>query len=508
MKSIFTRSTLFVLLSSVLCAIAVMYVQFYLAWIALIPFFIVLRDSRPKKAFGTGAIFGLGFCVLMLNWMVGLIGDFAGKSVYGVIFFGVAILMSMAYFGLLAMAMCAITTGKKKVWLKGLLVASVWTLGEWLYSSALPGMPWFGLFRVSNMVLDNLYAIQIASIGGAFLISFFIVLVNYLAAHYITLKHWRLMALPAVILAVYMLAGYTMLQQFERNYPNSGSPVSVAILCDNTSPDVKWDEANASGLVHKLLDLNTSALAARPDIELWSESVVPWTYRADDDFVKEVLNATAKDSITHIIGMTTDYTSGEIYNSAYAILPGGKVTGRYDKQFPVSLAETPMAFLSLPFGGSTDRPYEKPGGSYTPLPTPYGKAGVLICNDGTVPGATVKTVQEGAAFLVSLSNDAWFSDVKFLVDQHFYNTRLRAVEVRRDLAINCNMGSSGLVSASGRLDVGPAEVAGTVRKVVLCRNKHLTFYASFPHLLIYVNASFVLIFMLINFFFKPNAKTA
>jgi apolipoprotein N-acyltransferase len=506
MKSIFTRSTPLVLLSSVLCAIGVMYVQFYLAWVALIPFFIVLVNRQPKSAFGVGAAFGLGFSALMLNWMVGLIGDFAGKSVYGIVFFGIAMLMSMAYFGLMAMSISAITSGKKPVWLKGLLTAAVWTLGEWIYSSALPGMPWFGLYRVSNMVLDNLYAIQIASIGGAFIISFFVVLVNYLAAHYIACKQWKFIALPVCIAAAYMLAGYLMLQQFDQNYPHKDKPVIVAILCDNTSPDVKWDEANASGLVHKLLDLNTTALASHPDIALWSESVVPWTYRADDDFVKEVLKATAKDSVTHIIGMTTDYEPTEIYNSAYAILPGGKITGRYDKQFPVSLAETPMAFLSLPFGGSTDRPYERPGESFVPLPTPQGKAGVLICNDGTVPGATVKTVKEGAEFLVSLSNDAWFSEVKFLVKQHFYNTRLRAVEVRKDLAINCNMGSSGLVSASGRLNAGPADAVNTVRKVDLYSNKKLTFYTSFPAMLIHISTLFILIFIAINIFSRKKAK--
>lgn len=500
MASFFTKSRLFILLAAVLCAIAIMQVQFYLAWVCLIPFFAAIHDQKGKKAFWSGATFGLIFCAVLLYWMLGLIADFAGKGIYGIVFYGVALLLSALYFGLLTLSMAWLTQSKKPVWLKALLAASVWTLGEWMYSAALPGMPWFGLFRVSNMVLDNLYAIQAATLGGAFLLSFIVVFVNYLIAKYLVKRQWKMLALPLGIIACYMMGGYAMFKRFQQQHERTGNPVSVAILCDNTPPDVKWNDENGSLLVKKLLNLNQQALQTHPDIELWSEVVVPWTYRADDDFILEILKTTASDSVTHIVGMTSDYTATQIYNSAYAILPNGKVAGRYDKRFPVSMAEQPMVFLSLPFSGQSNRLFEKEGSTQIPLPTLHGNVGVLICNDGTVPGATVGTVKQGAEFLVSLSNDAWFSEVKFLVRQHFYNTRLRAVEVRRDMAINCNMGYSGLVKGDGSLDIRKPEADNSVNNVFLNRNKHLTIYASAPLLFIFLNGIFILIFCTLNIF--------
>lgn len=489
------------MLAAVLCAVAIMQVQFYLAWISLIPFFAAIHNQKGKKAFGSGAVFGLFFCAVLLYSMVALIGDFSGNRIYGVLFYMIALILSALYFGILTLGITWLTKNKMPGWLKALLAASVWTLGEWTFSIALPGMPWFGLFRVSNMLLDNLYAIQAATLGGAFLLSFIIVLVNYMIAYYLTKKQWNMLLAPVGVIAGYMLLGYTQFSTFQNKYAGSGKPVSIAILCDNTAPDVKWNNENGSFLVQKLLALNQQAIQTDPDIELWSEAVVPWTYRADDDFITEVLKNTANDSITHIMGMTSDYSAMQVCNSAYAILPDGKVAGRYDKRFPVSFAERPMAFLSLPFSGNSDRLFEKEGDILTPLPTLHGNAGVLICNDGTVPGSTIETTKRGAGFLVSLSNDAWFSQVKFLVRQHFYNSRLRAVEVRKDMAINCNMGTSGLVRADGSMEVTNAEGGAYVYKVSLSANKYLTLYASLPSLFIVLNSIFILVFSALNIFY-------
>ena len=500
MASLFTKPRWFILLAAVLSAIAIMQVQFYLAWVSLVPLFIALQDQKGKRAFASGAVFELAFCAVLLYWMVTLVADFAGSGIYGILFYLVALLLSALYFGILALGITWLTGGRKAGWLKALLAASLWTAGEWVYSVALPGMPWFGLFRVSNMALSNLYGIQAATWGGAYLLSYFIVLINYLTAHILAQKQWKMLVLPLGLIAGYMITGYALFRSFRNQYAQSGKPVTIAILCDNTPPDVKWNEKNGSFLVKKLLDLNQQAMRMRPDIELWSEAVVPWTYRADDDFLVNVLKTTARDSITHIMGMTSEYNATQIYNSAYAILPDGKVTGRYDKRFPVSLAEKPLAFLSLPFSGRSDRFFEKEGNIQIPLPTPQGNAGVLICNDGTVPGATVEAVKQGAGFLVSLSNDAWFSHVTFLVRQHFYNTRLRAVEVRRDMAINCNMGSSGLVKADGSLAVQDAGAGSYVNNVTLHNNSYLTVYARWPYLFIIINSIFILVFSVLHIF--------
>ena len=87
----------------------------------------------------------------------------------------------------------------------------------------------------------------------------------------------------------------------------------------------------------------------------------------------------------------------------------------------------------------------KPGEKYdVPVQTPFGKAGIIVCNEATVPAAASGMANEGAQFLFNLSNDGWFNDT-YITDLHFINARIRAVETRKDICINSNNGFSGLV---------------------------------------------------------------
>jgi apolipoprotein N-acyltransferase len=138
-----------------------------------------------------------------------------------------------------------------------------------------------------------------------------------------------------------------------------------------------------------------------------------------------------------------------VCNSDFCLLPGGKQAGRYDKKTPLLFIEQPWRGWQLPFFSANGYSVLS-GKNNLPLNTPYGKAGILICNESALTEAAVATVKQGAQFLLNLSNDGWFKDT-YLAACHFYNARLRAVETRKDLAINSNNGRSGLVSASGRI---------------------------------------------------------
>ena len=102
------------------------------------------------------------------------------------------------------------------------------------------------------------------------------------------------------------------------------------------------------------MGLAKKAAQLRPDIALWSESIVPWTYRKDDDFVNEVLHITQPQNITHVIGINTDADSAEVYNSIYVLQPGGTVVGRYNKRYLLSFIEQPFAGVIFPFCQAKD----------------------------------------------------------------------------------------------------------------------------------------------------------
>ncbi|MEP7318561.1 MAG: nitrilase-related carbon-nitrogen hydrolase, partial [Panacibacter sp.] len=237
-------------------------------------------------------------------------------------------------------------------------------------------------------------------------------------------------------------------------------------------------------LVERLLKLNRDATALKPNIILWSESAVPWTYSKDDDFLKEVFKITAASNAVHIMGINTAYQDNEVYNSVYCLLPDGNVAGRYDKQFLLSLIEKPVSGLLIPFFSSKGFYARNDTVHNAPLNTPYGKAGIMVCNESAVPEAASNEANKGAEFFMNLSNDGWFNNT-YIVNAHYYYARLRGVETRKDVVVNCNNGISGLIQASGRIAEQQRDTEPFVKMVTVQPNNYSTPAASNPLIFIY-----------------------
>jgi apolipoprotein N-acyltransferase len=89
-----------------------------------------------------------------------------------------------------------------------------------------------------------------------------------------------------------------------------------------------------------------------------------------------------------------------------------------------------------------------------------------------------------------MSNDGWFRGT-WLVKQHFYNARLRAVETRKDIAVNSNNGRSGCIDASGRIDT-------TGLLFTIHPNDRLTAAVRCPLIPVYICVLFVLVIIIIH----------
>ena len=163
-------------------------------------------------------------------------------------------------------------------------------------------------------------------------------------------------------------------------------------------------------LVQRLLDLNKAAVEENPDIILWSESAIPWTYKKDDDLVNEILKESALAKSTHILGINTEVENNIVNNSAYCILANGNVAGRYDKQFLLSFIEKPFSGISIPFFSNKGFLVSDDKAHSGPLQTPYGKAGILICNESAIEISALNSVKQGAGFFCNMSNDGWFTN--------------------------------------------------------------------------------------------------
>lgn len=432
-------------IASGLCLfVAVQHAVFLLAWLALVPVFIPLFKRSGLSPFRAGCIMGATLSCLAFTWMITGIQAFTGLAAgYGIVCFLVCVLLfSLGCAGVLWLAF--------KI-PHPLFIAAVWTLAEIVLQWAASGLPWF-LFHAGNAVAANLYAIQPASVIGVAGISFIIVWVNALIAKAIASGNYKQLWLPGSIVAGYTCWGWLLLTWFDRailSHASQYPSLRIGILQQNIPPETQWNESNGNALVQQLLQQERQCIAQKPNLILWSESAIPWTYSPNDELVQEMLHNSDAANISHILGMNTAVTEGVVHNSAYCLLPVGKQAGRYDKTTPLLFIEQSWNGWLLPFFSANGYSV-LPGKNNLPLPTPYGKAGILICNESALPSAAAATVKQGAQFLLNLSNDGWFSDTH-LADSHFYNARLRAVETRKDLAINSNNGRSGLVKASGRI---------------------------------------------------------
>lgn len=426
---------------------------------------------------------------------------FTGSS----IFYGIGVFLISSVFIALFYACLLVCFAKIKntqqnlaaIFVNGILMASVFCVGEALLTIVSKGFPWFDI-HAGNGLAANDYAIQPAAYFGIHLLTFFVVLINYLAAYFFHQKEYKKLFIPVGIVLLYQLSGYITLSTFNKISLDS-KPFKVAVLAENIAPDIKWDDNNGNALVQRLLDLNHSATALKPDMILWSESAIPWTYSKDDDLVKEVLNITRPAQAQHIMGINTAYKENEVFNSAYSVLPDGSVMGRYDKQYLLTLIEKPLNGLLMPFFSSRGFIARNNAQQAAPLPTLFGKAGMLICNEAAIPAAAANAVKLGAQFLFNISNDGWFNNT-YIVRLHFYYARLRAVESRKDLAINSNNGYSGMVKASGEIMEQERSDDPFVKMVTMQPNNIISIASSYPNLFAYGCAIYILVIGGINLF--------
>jgi apolipoprotein N-acyltransferase len=493
---------LLIITSGILSGLSVYHMNFWLIWIALIPLFLVLPTQPIKRSIFYGLLFGLVKGGILLHWIINGTARFSGtETLLGIPLILIIILYYSLFPILFTIVYSKLATKEKNrgnsIVAQILLASFLWISFEWLQMNLFMGIPWVK-DTIAFSQLRNLYGIQLASITGQWGISFIIIAVNLLFALAIKNKKISYSIFGFGVLVLFYISGVVI---YNLNDNTDGKKIKVAIIQENIQAETRWDESNGDALAKKFFDLNREAASHNPDLIVWSETALPWTFHSDDDLVKIVLEITNKAQATHILGILTESKRhpDKVYNSAYYIEPDGTVSSRYDKVNLLSFIESPLINkdFKVPFLSEGIFSNILKGSSYKPLTSDFGKLGVLICNESLTPYEARKTISNGANILINMSNDAWLENTH-LIDQHFYVSRLRAIETRRDMLTNSNRGYGGHISRSGRIIVQNISKDAVCTLSTVTLQQKTSFYFKFRDWFVYTGFIFILFIILFN----------
>lgn len=428
-------------------------------------FLLVSRAPSPKRAFADGWWWGWGYYITGLYWFcIALATDMASFgwmipfALFGVTAF-VALYPALA--SLLFYFLPARGTIRRI-----LIFSIVWTVFEYARGHLLTGFPWN---IPGNSFAFSDTAIQLASLFGAYGLSFWAVLLGSCVAALSdeSISYDRSVGFILLVWLAFMggmaygeqrLKMADAIPEAERYVPD----VMLRLVQPNISQPNKWEPAQQMQVLQTLIRLTQSSGLSRVSHVIWPESAIPYIVRPGTPLL-HMLGSTVPDDtllITGALRMEGGKQNWQIWNSLLLLDHNGTVLGKYDKSQLVPFGEflplrqwIPEALLT-PVGA---KDFSRGQGSGINL----GLDGLptvrpMICYEAIFP--EWGRVQEGTAvgdkrpqWFLNITNDAWFGRSTGPY-QHFNMARMRAAEYGIPLVRVANTGISAVIDPYGRVE--------------------------------------------------------
>ncbi|RPJ17297.1 MAG: apolipoprotein N-acyltransferase [Desulfobacteraceae bacterium] len=470
----------------------------WLAWFALVPLLIAIKDLEFKDGFKTGLLTGLVHNISLLYWLSYTMETYGHLPIY----LAVPILFLFSfYLSLYTAFFCgALTRISSKPLLLFIAIPALWVSLEYIRSFLFTGFPW-ELMAYSQY--NSLRVIQISDILGSYGVSFLLVLSNsavFIGFLYLTKSNWRgkkvsaFNFLSSAFIFLFALTfiwfyGKIRMETVDKAVADSNK-IKVSVVQGNIEQSEKWDPALQYSATKKYLDLSGSAAFEKPDLIVWPETAAPFYFLYDAGLTEMVERGIVETGTNFLIGSPSFMRADgniEYYNSAYLIGPDGKVSGKYDKVHLVPFGEYVPFKKWLPFLGKIVEHVGDfcPGKQGKIINLNGQSLGVLICYELIFPYLSRAEVKNGADFLVNITNDAWYGKTSAPY-QHFSMAAFRAVENRRALVRAANTGISGFIDPSGRIAASTSIFENAVMTRDIQVLKEITFYTRFGDLFAYI----------------------
>jgi len=466
----------------------------WLAWFALVPLLVAVRNLTAGESFKLGFIAGLAHYMSLLYWIADTMNKYGHLPLFlclPVLFlFAACLALYVAVFSMAA-------TRFSRTPRTGLImIPACWVALEYLRAVLFSGFPW-ELLGYSQF--EHVLIIQIADIFGVYGISFLIMLINttiFTIVVYAKSRDGQRQAMTqrvvvtAVLICAVIFAGVLGYGAWRMKCVDelaANAPMRrIAVVQGNIEQSIKWEKMHMGQITEKYIRLSLSAKPHGPDLLVWPETAMPFYFPFHTRLSAAVIKGVRDTGSSFLIGrpsFTRQKDRVKYYNSAFLMTPAGDIAGKYNKAHLVPFGEYVPFRKYLPFLGKIvpQAGDFSPGESGLTLNWQDFELGVQICYEAIFPELSRKMVENGASLLINITNDAWYgrSSAPF---QHFSMAVFRAVENRRSLVRSANTGISGFVDPAGRVvtATGLFEEAAITRPMPMMHAKSLyTRYGDF-----------------------------
>jgi apolipoprotein N-acyltransferase len=427
----------------------------FLAWFALVPLLVALNArvtsaASGRRLFGLGYLFGFVFFLIGMHW-VALLAD-------------VAITVSwLKYLAWIAAAAYLALYPAFATWCTGWVVRRtglslaivfpfVWMAAEVLRASGELGFPWF-----QPGYTQHAYApvIQMASLGGATLVTFWLLWLNVLIWQALRGRNrLRTVWAAALLFLLPWFWGRTVLATAPAT---TGPP--IALVQGNIPGEIKWSGEHQLWILQTFIELSQGVTAdgkPAPALIIWPETATGSYMRKRVDQALAVSRAAVAGGSPIFSGFadwSLDSTGQRLFhNAAGQFGTDGSLGAAYAKRHLVPFGERmPFQWL-IPGIGKLELGQAEwtPGTEEVLFENPAGRYSALICFESIYADLARNDVRAGAEWLVNITNDEWFGNSAALY-QHAAMASFRAVENHVPLARCANTGLTLMIDAYGRV---------------------------------------------------------
>jgi apolipoprotein N-acyltransferase len=427
-----------------------------LAWVGLVPLVWGVQGRRPGRAFLLGWVTGVGFWLATAYWIVHTIGNYTAVPVpVAAAILGLMASVLACYHGAFAAGLAwGAARGLPWVW----LAPGLWVLLEWMRGWFFIGFPWAALGYSQHRFLDLVQVVEVTGVYGvsAILVLFNVVVARVLVARGPALRR-QLPALAVVTALVVVLPLAGRVRRGQLAAMPVADRIKVGIAQGNVDQSRKWDPAFQEETLARYERLTRAAADAGAEMVVWPETAVPFFLQEAGRQRRRVLDLARETEAFLLVGSPAAHRRADggvgQTNRAYLIGPGGRERDFYDKIRLVPFGEyVPYARILF----FVDRMVTAVGGMEagrraTIFRGPHDAGfGALVCYEGIFPDLSRRMVGEDAAYLVNVTNDAWYGPTSAPA-QHLVQATFRAIENRVPMVRAANTGISALIDFDGRV---------------------------------------------------------